>query len=299
MGPGGAITRFAAINGLALYYQRQGTGRPLVLIHGALMTIGLMKDYPLRLAADRQVIAVELQGHGHTADIDRPLRFELLAGDIVALLDHLGLPQADLFGYSIGAAVALQVAIRHPARVGRVVAASATYRTEGLHPEITAGGDDGNADQLQDSPYHRAYQAVAPDPQRWPTLVAKIRDLDAQPQNWPAEQVAAITAPTMLIAADNDIVRLEHAVEMIHLLGGGIAGDLHGIPDSRLAVIPGTTHAGLCDRAEWVVPMIDEFLNHRKPALSEPSRTGRMHAASTGSAEEGHREQASERRQQN
>jgi len=261
MGAGDATAGFAAIDDLELYYETRGAGRPLVLIHGALMTISLMKDYPARLAADRQVIAVELQAHGHTADIDRPLRFELLADDIVALLDHLGLAEADLFGYSIGAGVALQVAIRHPARVRRIVAASASYRTDGLHPEITAGGDEGGADLLQDSPYHRAYQAVAPDPQRWPALVEKIFDLDAQPQDWPPDQVAAITAPTMLIVADNDIVQLEHAVEMIHLLGGGIVGDLHGVPDSRLAVIPGTSHTGLCDRAGWVVPMIQEFLS--------------------------------------
>src|SRR5215472_6073365 len=154
MGAGDVTAGFAAINGLELYYETRGAGRPLVLIHGALMSIGLMKDYPARLAASRQVIAVELQAHGHTADIDRPLRFELLADDIVALLDHLGLPEADLFGYSIGAGVALQVAIRHPARVGRLVAASATYRTDGLHPEIAAitagtanGSDAGDADR--------------------------------------------------------------------------------------------------------------------------------------------------------
>jgi pimeloyl-ACP methyl ester carboxylesterase len=269
---GDVTAGFAPVDGLELYYETRGAGRPLVLIHGALMTIGLMKDYPARLAAGRQVIAVELQAHGHTADIDRPLRFELLADDIVGLLDHLGLPEADLFGYSIGAGVALQVAIHHPARVGRLVAASVTYRTDGLHPEITAGGDRGDVDLLQDSPYHQAYQAVAPDPRRWPALVAKIFDLDAQPQEWPAEQVAAITARTMLIVADNDIVRLEHAVEMIHLLGGGIVGDLHGVPESRLAVIPGTSHTGLCDRAAWVVPMIEEFLGDGNPAWPSGSR---------------------------
>jgi pimeloyl-ACP methyl ester carboxylesterase len=264
MGLGVPAAGFAAINGQELYYEAQGAGPPLVLIHGALMTIGLMKDYPSRLAASRKVIAVEAQGHGHTADIDRPLRFELLADDIAGLLDHLGLPEADLFGYSVGAGVALQVAIRHPARVRRVVAASATYQSSGLHPELTAGSDKDTADMLRDSPYHRAYQAVAPDPEHWPELVAKVSNLDAQSQDWPPELLAAITSPIMLIVADNDIVRLEHAVEMIHLLGGGIAGDFHGIPRSRLAVIPGTTHAGLCDRAAWVVPMIEEFLSQQR-----------------------------------
>lgn len=262
MGAGERTSGFAPVGELELYYETQGTGRPLVLIHGALMTIGLMSDYVSVLAADRQVIAVELQGHGRTRDIDRPLRYELLADDIAALLDHLELPVADVFGYSLGAGVALQVAIRHPARVRRLVAASVTYHTDGLHPEMLAdpGGDD-PVGALAGSPYHRAYQAVAPDPDRWPALVAKVLELDARPQNWPAAEVAAISAPTMLIVADNDIVRLEHAVEMLHLFGGGVAGDLHGLPASRLAVVPGTTHAGLCDRAPWVVPMIKEFLD--------------------------------------
>jgi pimeloyl-ACP methyl ester carboxylesterase len=252
---------------MELYYETIGDGRPLVLIHGSLTTISLLNDYPALLAAHRQVIAVELQGHGHTRDISRPLRYEFLADDIAALLDHLGLAQADLFGYSLGAGVALQVAIRHPGRVRRVVGMSATYRTDGLHPEMTAARDDGSAlEQLSGSPYHRAYEAVAPVRGHWPELVRKVLDLDAQPQNWPAAQLAAMKAPTMLIVADSDIVRLEHAVEMFHLLGGGIAGDIHGLPSSRFAVIPGTTHSGLCGRAQWVVPMAAEFLDDEGPA---------------------------------
>lgn len=253
---------FARLGPLELYYETLGSGPPLVLIHGSLMTVGLLNDYPALLAADRQVIAVELQGHGHTRDIARPLRYEFLADDIAALLDHLGLAQADLVGYSLGAGVAVQVAIRHPSRVRRLVTMSVTYRSEGLHPEMTAPGSaDGALEQLAGSRYHRAYEAVAPDPALWPGLVRKVLDLDAQPQRWPAERVAAIEAPVMLVVADSDIVRLEHAVEMFHLLGGGIAGDLHGLPRSRLAVLPGTTHTGLCDRAPWAVPMITEFLH--------------------------------------
>jgi pimeloyl-ACP methyl ester carboxylesterase len=126
---------------------------------------------------------------------------------------------------------------------------------------MTAAADPGAAlEQLSGSIYHQAYRDVAPDPERWPGLVRKVLDLDAQPQDWPAARVAAIAAPTMLVVADSDIVRLEHAVEMFHLLGGGVAGDIHGLPAARLTVVPGTTHTGLCDRAEWVVPMIAEFL---------------------------------------
>lgn len=257
-----AVAAIARLGELELYYETQGAGPPLVLIHGALMTAGLMNDYPALLAARRQVITVELQGHGHTRDIGRPLRYELLADDIVALLGHLGLARADLVGYSLGAGVALQVAMRHPGRVRRLAVMSVTYRSEGLHPEMTAApADPGVAlAQLRDSDYHRAYRDVAPDPGHWPELVRKVLDLDAQPQDWPAARVAGITAPVMLVVADSDIVRLEHAVEMFHLFGGGVAGDIHGLPAARLAVVPGTTHAGLCGRAAWVAPMIAEFL---------------------------------------
>jgi pimeloyl-ACP methyl ester carboxylesterase len=152
--------------------------------------------------------------------------------------------------------------ILHPALVRRLAGISVTYRRDGLHPEMTVEADaDSAVEQLSGSIYHRAYEAVAPDPEGWPGLVRKVLDLDAQPQDWPAAQVAAIEAPVMLVVADSDIVRLEHAVEMFHLLGGGVAGDIHGLPAARLAVVPGTTHTGLCDRAEWVVPMIAEFLD--------------------------------------
>ncbi|MGN6791919.1 MAG: alpha/beta fold hydrolase [Streptosporangiaceae bacterium] len=259
MTAGGGLAR---LGDLELYYETLGSGPPLVLIHGSLMTIGLMNDYPALLAAHRQVIAVELQAHGHTRDIGRPLRYEMLADDIAGLLDHLGLAQADLFGFSLGAAVATQVAIRHPDRVRRLVCMSVSYRTAGMHAEMTEAVDvDSSIEQLVGSPYQRAYEAVAPDPESWPDLIRKVLELDAQPQDWPAEEVAGIRAPAMLIAADNDIVRLEHAVEMYHLLGGGVFGDVHGLPASRLAVIPGTTHVGLSDRATWVVPMVAEFLD--------------------------------------
>lgn len=259
LGPAG---QYASIGDLDLYFETRGSGAPLLVLHGALMTIEQLRDYTDQLAAQRQVIAVELQAHGRTSDAGRPLRYELLADDLAALLDHLGLARADVFGYSLGAGVAVQLAIRHPARVRRLVAMSVTYDSAGLHPELAAAvGDDDAIGQLRDSPYHRAYQDVAPYPQGWDTLVGRVLELDRQPQHWPAAQIEEITAPVLLVVADNDIVRLEHAVDMIHLLGGGIAGDLHGLPAARLAVIPGTTHEGLQRRADWIVPMIKEFLD--------------------------------------
>jgi pimeloyl-ACP methyl ester carboxylesterase len=260
-GPAGPGGQYASIGGLDLYFETHGTGPPLLVLHGSLMTIEQMRGYTDRLAVQRRVIAAELQAHGRTSDADRPLRYELLADDLAALLDQLGLAQADVFGYSLGAGVAMQLAIRHPARIRRLVAMSVTYDSAGLHPELAAAVGDGDAvSQLRDSPYHRAYQDVAADPQGWDALVRRVLELDRQPQHWPAAQIAELTAPVLLVVADNDIVRLEHAVDMVHLLGGGIAGDLHGLPEARLAVIPGTTHEGLQRRADWVVPMIKEFL---------------------------------------
>jgi pimeloyl-ACP methyl ester carboxylesterase len=253
---------YADIGQLRPFYEIRGTGSPLLLLHGSLMTADLMGDFVRPLARARRVIAVELQGHGRTRDIDRLLRYEWLADDVAAVLDYLDLEHADIFGYSTGAAVALQVAMRHPDRTQRVVAASVSYRSDGLHPAVSAQaeGEPEMLRALDGSVYHRAYRAVAPDPAAWPRLVERVFELDRQPQDWPATSVAAIEAPVMLIAADNDIVRLEHIVELYHLLGGGVAGDLHGVPQSWLSVVPGTTHAGLIARASWLVPLIDTFL---------------------------------------
>ena len=256
-----AAAAFARLGELELYYEMLGAGPPLVLIHGSLMTAGLLKEDPALLAAGLQVITVELQGHGHTRDIGRPLRYELLADDIAALLDHLGLARADLVGYSLGA---------RRGRAGRDPASRpgpAPGRDIRHVPQRRpAPGDDrrGGRGQRRGAALGQhlppGLRGCRAGPGGLAGLVRKVLDLDAQPQDWPAAQVAAIEAPVMLVVADSDIVRLEHAVEMFHLLGGGIAGDIHGLPASRLAVVPGTTHTGLCDRAAWVVPMLTEFL---------------------------------------
>jgi pimeloyl-ACP methyl ester carboxylesterase len=160
--------------------------------------------------------------------------------------------------------------------VRRVVAASVTYRTDGLHPDLATAQAGAALDQLDGTPFHDAYVAVAPQPERWHTLVAKNFDLDAQPQEWPTETIRAIEAPVMLVVADSDIVRLEHAVELFHLLGGGVVGDLDGLPRCRLAVVPGTSHVGLIDRSDWLIPMITEFLDGARstnPEAPQPRRS--------------------------
>ncbi len=258
-------TGYAPVNGLNMYYEIHGSGRPLVVLHGAYMTIGTMGPLVPSLAETRQVIAVELQGHGHTADIARPLTYEQMADDTAALLGHLGIGQADVFGYSMGGGVALQLAIRHPGLVRKLVAASATFNSGGLHPELLTMIETITPDAFAGSPWLDEYARVAPTPDNFPTLVEKLKQLDLTPQDWPSESIRAIAAPTMIIIADSDAVRLEHAVEMFRLLGGGVMGDLAGLPRSQLAVLPGTTHVSLIDRAEWLLSMMTPFLDAPMP----------------------------------
>jgi len=269
--PTGAATGtgYAPVNGQRMYYEihGEGEGGPRLVRHGAYMTgnaagIAGMGDFVGPLGAGRQVIAPDLQGHGRTADIDRPIRYESLADDAAALLDHLGVARADLFGFSMGGAAALQVAIRHPDRVGKLVVASTSSSTggEAVYPEVFAGIDQITPEVFADTPFFAEYERVAPDPAAFPELVAKLKDLDAQQFAWPAEQIRAIAAPTMIVVGDADIVRPEHAVALLRLRGGGVPGDLTRLPDARLAILPGTSHIGVAQRAAWLVPMIEEFL---------------------------------------
>src|SRR2546430_3112498 len=252
---------YASVNGLNMYYEIHGTGKPLVLLHGGLATIDVLFGQLLPpLAQARQVIAVELQAHGHTADIDRPLTFEQMADDIAALLQQLGIEKADLFGWSMGAGIALQIAIRHPEVVRKLVLASVTYNRNGFYPELLAGLETSKPEDLAGSPFQEEYKRSAPKPQEWPRLFAKVNQLDREVQDWPPEVIQSIKAPTLLIIGASDVVRPEHTVELFRLLGGGVAGDLVGLPRSQLAVLPGTTHVTLVDRADWLVSMITQFL---------------------------------------
>ena len=261
---------YAEVNGLNMYYEIHGTGQPLVLLHGAYMTIDLMGEVVPALAETRQVIAAELQGHGRTADIDRPLTYEQMADDIAALLRHLVIEKADVFGYSMGGGVAFQVAIRHPEVVRKLVVASASYTSDGMHPELLEMIPTLTPEAFAGSPIEEAYLRTAPYPDDFPTLVAKMKQLDMEPFAWPPEDIRGIAAPTLLIVGDSDAIRLEHAVELFRLLGGGVMGDLAGLPKSQLAVLPSTTHfvppgSGVLDRGDWLLSIIGEFLDAPMP----------------------------------
>jgi pimeloyl-ACP methyl ester carboxylesterase len=258
--------QYASVNGLNMYYEAHGAGRPLVLLHGALSAIGTSFGKVLpSLAKTRQVIAIEQQAHGHTADIDRPLTIEQMADDTTALLRHLGIDKADIFGYSMGAGIALTIAIRYPDLVRKLVLAAVTYNSDGLHPGMLAGMETLKPEDLAGSPWQEEYARTAPNPQDWATLVAKVKHMNRQIPDWPPEAIQSIKAPTLIIIGDSDIIRPEHAVEMFRLLGGGVAGDVAGLPRSQLAVLPGTTHVTLVDRADWLLSMMTAFLDAPMP----------------------------------
>jgi pimeloyl-ACP methyl ester carboxylesterase len=225
-----------------MYYETRGAGRPLILLHGG-VGAGEMFDPVLpRFAEGRQVVAVHLQAHGRTADIDRPLGYELMADDIAALAMHLGIEMADLMGYSLGGGVALQTAIRHPDVVRRLVVVSAPVKRDGWYPEVLAGmtqmGPE-SARYMQQSPLGQLYPDVD-----WAVLFTKLGDLLRKDYDW-SRDVAAIKSPVMIVAADADSVRTARVLEFFALLGGGQqdAGlDGSGKPMARLAILPGATH---------------------------------------------------------
>jgi pimeloyl-ACP methyl ester carboxylesterase len=256
-------TGYATVHGLKMYYRIQGTGRPLVLLHGALSNIDtdFGKLLP-ELAKQRQVIAVEQQAHGHTADIDRPLTYAQMADDTAELLRQLKIERADFFGYSMGGGIALQLAMHHPELVGKLVWAGGTnYSPDGLYPVIREGAKELKPEFLAGSPWQKAYASIAPDPTNWSALVFKVRDLDVHFVGWKSAEVQAIQAPALLIIGDSDIVRPEHVVEMFRLLGGGVPGDVNGLSSSQLAVLPGTTHVTVVDRTVWLLSMVTTFLD--------------------------------------
>ena len=258
--------KYASVNGINMYYEIHGTGRPLVLLHGALSAIDTSFGKVLpTLAETRQVIATEQQAHGRTADIDRPLTIEQMAEDTAALLKHIGIEHADIFGYSMGSGIALQIAIKHPDLVRKLVLAAITYNLDGFHPGILAGIETITPEALAGSPFQQEYARTAPNPEDWPQLVTKVKQLDQHLPDLPAEAIQSIKAPTLIIIGDSDIVRPEHAVEMFRLLGGGVAGDVVGLPRSQLAVLPGTTHVTLVERADWLLSMITAFLDAPMP----------------------------------
>ncbi|SEW52829.1 alpha/beta fold hydrolase [Chitinophaga arvensicola] len=253
---------YAPVNGLQLYYEVHGVGKPLLLLPGALSGIDTAfgKLIPL-LAKDRQVIALEFQGYGHTADLpERPLSYEQLAGDVMALLRFLDIPQTDIFGYSTGAGVALRVAMTHPELVRKLILASVSYQSNGRHPDLGTLFNATIMEQmLKGSPFETAYLRTAPRPDDWAKLLDKVRTFEQEVQHWSEDAIRKIPAPALIIAGDADIIQPEHTVSLYRLLGGGSLGEL-SMPASQLAILPGTMHSVLTQRTDLLMAMIPRFL---------------------------------------
>ena len=261
-----AQTGYAAIGELEMYYEVHGSGPPLVLLHGAYMTVDMFGPLLPGLAATRQVIAPELQGHGRTNDpADRPITYEQMADDVAALIWELGVAPADLVGFSMGSGAALQLAIRHPEAVRRLVVISGSYRHDGMQPEMLAVIPTITPEMLAGSPMEEAYKQLSPHPGRFKALVGKLKALDATPFEWPEEEVRGVTAPALVVVGDSDVVTVEHAAQMYRLLGGGGFGDFSAPGPSQLAVLPGTSHfmppgSGVLDRSALLLAIIPPFL---------------------------------------
>jgi pimeloyl-ACP methyl ester carboxylesterase len=257
-------TGYAPVNGLNLYYEITGTGQPLILLHGGYGMGGMFAGLLPAFTANHQVITVDLQGHGRTADIDRPLRFETMADDIAALIAHLGLGKVNLLGYSLGGSVAIQTAIRHPEVVERLIVISSPFKRAAWHNENLAGMDQMSAETgefMKQTPLYGAYTQVAPRPDDWANLWAKVGDLLRQDYDWSAE-VAKFTSPTLLIFGDADSVSPLHAAEFFGLLGGGQrdgSWDRSGVTPHRLAILPSTTHYDILV-APALAPTVVSFL---------------------------------------
>jgi pimeloyl-ACP methyl ester carboxylesterase len=255
----------ADVNGLSLYYEDEGTGDPLVLLHGGLGSVEMFASLRPALSEGRRVIAVDFQCHGRTADIDRPLRPEHLADDVAALIERLGAAPADVLGYSLGGHTALRLAIQHPALVRRLVLVSTPCRRDGDFPDVLAAMDAMGpelAEPMKQSPAYALYAKIAPNPDDWGTLVAKTAELLKVDFDW-SDDVAALAMPVMLVFADTDSVQPAHVAEFYGLLGGGLrdAGwDMSYRPAARLAVIPGATHYDIIE-SPVLAPAIRPFLS--------------------------------------
>src|SRR5688572_12612898 len=253
------------VNGMQMYYEVSGSGDALIVLHGAYMNIPSMGAIIPKLAETHKVYALELQGHGRTTDIDRPITYPNLADDVAVFMDAVGLKKADVFGYSMGAAAGLQLAIRHPDKVNKLAAASVSYDAEGWQPEFKAFIPQMNAEMFVNMPFAQEYRKLAANPDGFPALVRKLIALEHEPMAW-AASVKAMKTPVLIITGDADVATLEHSVALFRLLGGGVMGDMgKPLPASRLAVLPATSHTAVITQTDLLLALIEPFLKGETP----------------------------------
>src|SRR5215510_5945883 len=254
---------YASVNGLKMYYEVHGSGRPLLLLHGAFMTIEGFGPLLPALAGNHQVIAVELEGHGRTADLDRPLTMAQMAEDVASLLDQLKIKEADVMGYSMGGIVAIRLAIRRPDLVRKLLIISSANSLDGLYPVLV---ESIRGMTPTGSPAEKAYADIAPDKAHWPVFFEKMKRCMTEFKGWPDSDLQSIKAPVLLVLGDTDMIRPEYAVNMFRLLGGCKSdGGMGGLPKSRLAILPGTTHFTILYNLDLLLPVISPFLDSIAP----------------------------------
>lgn len=262
---GQAVGKRVNVNGMRMYYEVSGTGDPLVVLHGAYMNIPSMGAIIPRLARTHRVYAVEMQGHGRTTDIDRPITYANLADDVAAFMDSVGLATADVFGYSMGGQVGLQLAIRHPAKVNKLVAASVAYDLGGWQPVYTEAIPQMTVEMISAMPFAKEYLKLAANPNGFPELARKLIALEKEPMAWEAD-VKALKTPVLVIAGDADVMTLEHSVALFRLLGGGVMGDMgKPLAASRLAILPATSHTAVITQVDLLHGFIEPFLKGQTP----------------------------------
>ena len=253
------------VNGMRMYYEVSGKGEPLIVLHGAYMNIPSMGAIIPKLAETHRVYALEFQGHGRTTDIDRPITYPNLADDVAAFMDAVGVKQADVFGYSMGAGAGLQLAIRHPAKVRKLAAASVAYDAEGWQPAFREFIPQMKVEMLLDMPFAKEYPKLAADPNGFRGLAEKLIALEKEPMAWEAE-VKQLKTPVLIVTGDADVATLEHSVALFRLLGGGGMGDMgKPLPASRLAVLPATSHTAVITQTALLHGVIEPFLKGETP----------------------------------
>lgn len=261
---------YAPVNGLKMYYEIHGDGEPIILLHGAYMTIELNWAQLIpELSKNRKVIVVEMQGHGRTGDISRPFTYNALANDITSLMKHLNIERADILGYSFGGTIALQFAIKNPELVNKLIIVSTVYRYDGWLPEAREIFKTITPEMFENTPLKTEYERIAPDANNWTKFVTKLAAFDREDFNLGEESVKSIKSPTLLIMGDNDGVDLNHKAKMYQLIGGNVFGDIAGLPKSTLAILPGTTHVGLMMETEKLVNYIQAFLSKQPKEVSQ------------------------------
>jgi pimeloyl-ACP methyl ester carboxylesterase len=254
------------VNGMQMYYEVSGEGDPLIVLHGAYMNIPTMGEIIPALAQTSKVYALELQGHGRTTDIDRPITYPNLADDVAAFMDAVGLQRANVFGYSMGAMTGLQLVIRHPQKVDRLIFVSGVYDFEGWQPAFKEFIPQMTVEMFTEMPLLvDEHRKLSPNPDGFVALAEKLIQLEKEPMAW-EEDVKAIKTPVLIITGDADGATLEHSVSMFRLLGGGVMGDMgKPLPESRLAMLPATSHTAAITQVDLLMGFIEPFLKGRTP----------------------------------